>query len=172
MTFIHQCPTLDRAAPSSRERLSLRDGYFALVIRTSILGISPPATSKPGDLQYRPLATSRPVSAWPKGRKRPREGAALRPFGLSGRTVECAVSRPNTHYRLPLPLEYIFPLPARFPRRVGPSLRSTASLAASETIGDDFFEGLKEVAGTQARSPASTPASGLWNDLRQNRTNL
>ena len=28
MTFIHQCPTLDRATPSSRERLSLRDGCF------------------------------------------------------------------------------------------------------------------------------------------------
>ena len=92
--------------------------------------------------------------------------------GYSGRAVECAVSRPNTHYRLPLPLEYIFPLPARSPRRVGHSLRSTASLAASETIGDDFFEGLKEVAGTQARSPASVPAGDLRNDLRQNRTNL
>ena len=93
-------------------------------------------------------------------------------FGYSGRAVEYAAFRLNTHYRLPLPLEYIFPLPARFPRRVGPSLRSNASLAASETIGDDFFEGLREVAGTQARSPASTPVSGLWNDLRQNRTNL
>ena len=64
--------------------LSLRDWYFALVIRTSILGISPPATSKPGDLQYRPLATSRPVSVGPKGRK-PR--AKARPSATSAYLV-------------------------------------------------------------------------------------
>ena len=93
-------------------------------------------------------------------------------FGYSGRAVEYAAFRLNTHYRLPLPLEYIFPLPARVPRRVGPSLRSNASLAASETIGDDFFEGLEEVAGTQASNRASTPASDLRKGLRQNRTNL
>ena len=74
------------------------------------------------------------------------------------------MSRPNTHYRLPLPLEYIFPLLARSPRRVGHPLRSNASLAASGTIGGDFFEGLREV--------ARTSASDLGNDLRQNRTNL
>jgi hypothetical protein len=142
------CILIDRAAPSSRERLSLRDGYFAFVIRATTLGISPPATPKPGDLRYRPLATSRPVSVGPKGRKPPRQGAVLRPFGLSGRAVEYAVSRPIGFYRLTLPPEYIFPLQARSPRRVGPTLRTAASLAASETIGDDFFEGLEEVAST------------------------
>ena len=140
--------------------LSLRDGYLAYVIRITTLGISPPATQKPGDLEYRPLATSRPMSVGPKGRKLRAKTQPSAPFGLSGRAVEYAVSRPNTHYRLPLPLEYIFPLPARSPRRVGPSLRSTASLAASETIGDDFFEELEEA------------ASGLRKVLRQNRTNL
>ena len=126
--------------------LSLRDGYFARRLFGSINWCRAPATPKPGPLLNRPLATSRPVSVGPKERQRARQGAPLRTFGLSGRAVECAVSRSNTHYRLPLPLEYIFPLLARSPRRVGHPLRSTASLAASETIGDDFFEGLKEVA--------------------------
>ena len=49
--------------------------------------------------------------------------------------------RPNTYYHLSLPLEYINPLQARSTRRVGPTHRTAASLAASETIGGDFFEG-------------------------------
>ena len=39
-------------------------------------------------------------------------------------------------------------------------------------VGDDFFEGSREVAGTQASNRVSTPTSDLRNDLRQNRTNL
>ena len=171
---IPQYPTLDRAAPSSRERLSLRDGYFARRLFGSINWCRAPATPKPGPLLNRPLATSRPVSTGQKGRQRPRQGAPLRPFGYPGRAVEYAVSRPISFYRFPLTFEYIFVSPRQgcSPRSVGHPLRSTASLAASETIGDDFFEGLKEVAGTQARSPASVPASDLRDDLRQNRTNL
>ena len=77
--------------------------------------------------------------------------SASRPPGRSaklatkriGRSPEFAVSRPNTFYRLPLPLEYINPLQARSTRRVGPTHRTAASLAASETIGGDFFEAEK-----------------------------
>ena len=91
--------------------LSLRDGYYVPVIRATTLRISPPATPKPGDLQYRPLATSRPVSDGPKGLQRPRQGAPLRPFGYPGRAVEYAVSRPISFYRFLLTFEYLFVSP-------------------------------------------------------------
>ena len=100
--------------------------------------------SGPGDPEAGSLSVpaARHLAAcvyWAKGSEAPRQGAPLRPFSYPGRTVECAVSRPNTHYRPPLPLEYIFPRQGCSPRRVGHSLRSTASLAVSETIGGRFF---------------------------------
>ena len=52
------------------------------------------------------------------------------------------------------------------PRRVGPSLRSAASLAASETIGGRFFRRV----GRGRDGQVSNLASGLRNWLRQNRT--
>ena len=58
-----------------------------------------------------------------------------------GRSPESLASRPNSLYRLQLPLEYINPLQARSPRRVGRSLSTAASLAASERVGALFFEG-------------------------------
>ena len=50
------------------------------------------------------------------------------------------MSRPNSLYRLQLPLEYINPLFSHSPRRVGPTHRTTSSLAASERVGALFFE--------------------------------
>ena len=73
--------TLDRAAPSSMERLSLRDGYFARRLFGSINWCRAPATPKPGPLLNRPLATSRPVSIGPKERKSPRHQRGPPPFG-------------------------------------------------------------------------------------------
>ena len=61
-----QCPTLDRAAPSSRERLSLRDGYFGRRLFCIINWCRAPATPKPGPLLNRSLDTSLPI---PRGQR-------------------------------------------------------------------------------------------------------
>ena len=83
MTFIHQCPTLDRAAPSSRERLSLRDGCFAQRLFHREEWSRGSATPKPRPSQYRPLATSRPVSVGYSYGGSVLPPSPLRPFRLS-----------------------------------------------------------------------------------------
>ena len=103
MTFIHQCPTLDRAAPSSRERLSLRDGCFAQRLFHREEWSRGSATPKPRPSQYRPLATSRPVYDGPKGRQRPRQARPSAPSAIlvAQSSTRCPdrLASTGSHYR-------------------------------------------------------------------------
>ena len=96
------CPHPPVSFPRSRcaepwMGLSLRDGYFARRLLGSINWCRAPATPKPGPSQYRPLATSRPVSIFIRG-KRPSPVPPAAEAGFLARSEKIRTGERISHF--------------------------------------------------------------------------